>query len=68
MKKGKWSKERERTKAGRWRKKRSDANKPRIVKKSKRKTIAIAIGAIIIVAAILLVIYFIFPNILDSII
>jgi len=29
VKRGKWSKERERTKSGRWRKKRSDARKPR---------------------------------------
>lgn len=29
VKKGKWSKERERTKSGRWRKKRSDAGKKR---------------------------------------
>lgn len=68
VKKGKWSKERERTKSGRWRKKRSDANKPRVVKKSKRKTIAIAIGAIIVVAIILLTIYFVFPEVLDFII
>ena len=63
VKDGKWSKERERTKSGRWRRKRSDANQPR-QKKSSRKYIA---GAAIvgIIAIILLVIYFYFPNLLS---
>jgi hypothetical protein len=68
VKKGKWSKERERTKSGRWRKKRSDANQPRKVKKSRKKSAAIVIGTIFMVVAILLIIYFYFPNLLDPII
>jgi len=62
VKDGKWSKERERTKSGRWRKKRSDANQPR-KKKSNRKYVA-AFAAVIIVAVVLLLIYILFPNLL----
>ena len=56
VKKGKWSKERERTKSGRWRKKRSDADQPKKPKRSTRKyVIAIGvIGAIVIVIVVLL--------------
>ncbi len=61
VKKGKWSKERERTKSGRWRKKRSDADKPRKRKYSIAKY-AIAIIGIIILA--LIVVYFLFPELL----
>ena len=62
--KGKWSKERERTKSGRWRKKRSDADKPKEPKRSTRKYIlAVAIiGAIVIV---LIVLYFFFPGLFE---
>ena len=62
--KGKWSKERERTKSGRWRKKRSDADKPKAPKRSTRKyVLAIAIiGAIVIVVVVL---YFLFPQLFD---
>lgn len=61
VKKGKWSKERERTKSGRWRKKRSDADQPKKPKRSTRKyVLAIAvIGAIVIV---FIVLYFLFPQ------
>lgn len=58
---GKWSKERERTKSGRWRKKRSDADKPR--KKSGRlKYVLAAVAGIIIVV---LVVVFFYPQLLD---
>jgi hypothetical protein len=64
VKKGKWFKERERTKSGRWRKKRSDADKPKEPKRSTRKyVLAVAIiGAIIIV---LIVLYFFFPGLFE---
>jgi hypothetical protein len=64
VKKGKWSKERERTKSGRWRKKRSDADKPKEPKRSSRKyVLAVAIiGAIVIVVVVL---YFLFPQLFD---
>ena len=64
VKKGKWSKERERTKSGRWRKKRSDADQPKKPKRSTRKyVLAIAIiGAIVIVVVVL---YFLFPGLFD---
>ena len=58
---GKWSKERERTKSGRWRKKRSDANQPR-KKRSNLKYAAIA--ALGIVAVVLIAIYYYFPELL----
>jgi hypothetical protein len=64
VKKGKWSKERERTKSGRWRKKRSDANQPKKPKRSTRKyvlTVAI-IGAL---AVALIVLHFLFPQMFD---
>lgn len=63
VKKGKWSKERERTKSGKWRKKRSDSDQPRKVKHSTRKYVLAIIGAIII--ALIIVIYFFFPQLLD---
>ena len=58
VKKGKWSKERERTKFGRWRKKRSDADQPRR-RSSTLKYVLAVIGA---VALFLVVIYFLFPQ------
>jgi hypothetical protein len=61
IKKGKWSKERERTKSGRWRKKRSDANQPRRGKHSTLKYALAIIGAIVLAVA---VIYFFFPQLL----
>lgn len=61
VKKGKWSKERERTKSGRWRKKRSDADQPKNPKRSTRKyVLAIAIIATIVVAVIVL--YLLVPD------
>jgi hypothetical protein len=64
VKKGKWSKERERTKSGRWRKKRSDADQPKKPKSSTRKYILaiVVIGAIVIV---LIMLYFLFPQLFD---
>jgi hypothetical protein len=62
VKKGKWSKERERTKAGRWRKKRSDADQPRKPKRSMLKY-ALAIIAVVIVA--LIVLYILFPELFE---
>jgi len=59
VKKGKWSKERERTKSGRWRKKRSDADQPRKRKHSALKY-SLAIIGVVIVAIIVL--YFLFPE------
>jgi hypothetical protein len=59
VKKGKWSKERERTKSGRWRKKRSDADQPR---KKKRSTLKYALAIIAVVIVALVVLYFLFPQ------
>jgi uncharacterized membrane protein YukC len=59
---GKWSKERDRTKSGRWRKKRSDANQPR-KKHSILKYVA-AIAVIGVVAVVLIVLYYYFPELL----
>jgi hypothetical protein len=61
IKKGKWSKDRERTKSGRWRKKRSDADQPRRGKHSTLKYALAIIGAIVLAVA---VIYFFFPQLL----
>jgi hypothetical protein len=61
VKKGKWSKERERTKSGRWRKKRSDADQPR---EKKRSTLKYALAIIGLIALALIVIYFFFPELL----
>ena len=61
IKKGKWSKERERTKSGRWRKKRSDADQPR---KGKHTTLKYALAVIGAIALALVVIYFFFPQLL----
>jgi len=58
VKRGKWSKERERTKSGRWRKKRSDADQQRKPKHSTRKYVLIIVGTIVIV---LIVLYLLFP-------
>ena len=55
VKKGKWSKERDRTKSGKWRKKRSDADQQRKGKRSNLKYALAIIGAIIVV---LIVLYF----------
>ena len=62
VKKGKWSKERDRTKSGKWRKKRSDADQQRKGKRSNLKYALAIIGAIIIV---LIVLYFLFPGWFD---
>ena len=59
---GKWSKERERTKSGRWRKKRSDANQPR-KKRSILKYVA-AVAVIGVFAVVLIVLYYFFPELL----
>jgi hypothetical protein len=59
VKKGKWSKERERTKSGRWRKKRSDADQPR---KKKRSTLKYALAAIAVVIVALIGIYVLVPD------
>jgi hypothetical protein len=58
VKKGKWSKERERTKSGRWRKKRSDADQPRR-KSSNLKYVLAVIG---VLAVAFVVLYFLFPE------
>jgi hypothetical protein len=60
VEKGKWSKERERTKSGRWRKKRSDADKPR-KKASSLKYILAAVTGIVLV---LVIVVFFFPQLL----
>jgi hypothetical protein len=52
---------RERTKSGRWRKKRSDADQPRKRKHSARKYALAIIGAI---ALAFIVVYFFFPQLL----
>ncbi|HLN45064.1 MAG: hypothetical protein ACM3WQ_02050 [Chloroflexota bacterium] len=54
---GKWSKERERTKSGRWRKKRSDANKSR-KKPSGLKRALVALAAIIVILVVVVVLLF----------
>jgi uncharacterized protein YhaN len=61
VEKGKWSKERERTKSGRWRKKRSDANKQREKKTSRVKYAVAALAGIILVV---LVVVLFFPQLL----
>lgn len=62
VKKGKWSKERERTKSGRWRKKRSDADQPR--KKSSNLKYALAAISIVALVVLFVVLYFFFPHLL----
>ncbi len=62
VKKGKWAKERERTKSGRWRRKRSDADQPR---KSKRSALKYGLAAVGAIALVLVVIYFFFPQFLS---
>ena len=59
---GKWSKERERTKSGRWRKKRSDANQPK--KKSSYLKYVAAVAGIGLIAVVLMVLYYYFPELL----
>jgi len=54
---GKWSKERERTKSGRWRRKRSDANKPR-KKTSNGWKYALAILGVAVVVFAVVVLFF----------
>ncbi len=54
---GKWSKERERTKAGRWRRKRSDANKPRKKSSNAWKYVLGIVGVAVIVFVIVLVFF-----------
>jgi len=61
VKKGKWSKERERTKSGRWRKKRSDADQPKKPKRSTRKYV-LALAVIVVIVVVLVVLYFLFPE------
>jgi hypothetical protein len=58
VKKGKWSKERERTKSGRWRKKRSDADQPR----RKSSNLKYALAVIGVLAVVFVVLYFLFPE------
>ncbi len=65
VKKGKWSKERERTKLGRWRKKRSDAGQSR-AKKHNRLKYVLALIAVVVIMAIVL--YLMFPDLFSSII
>jgi uncharacterized membrane protein YdbT with pleckstrin-like domain len=60
VKKGKWFKERERTKSGRWRKKRSDADQPKKPKRSIGKYV-LAIAIIVVVIAII-ALYLLFPE------
>ena len=62
VKKGKWSKERERTKSGRWRRKRSDADQPREKKSNVKYAIALIAGITVVV--VLIVIYYYFPQLL----
>jgi hypothetical protein len=62
VKKGKWSKDRERTKSGRWRRKRSDAGQPR---KGKHRTLWYALAIIGLIVVAFVVIYFFFPHLLD---
>jgi hypothetical protein len=62
VKKGKWSKERERTKSGRWRKKRSDADQPR---KRKHSTLKYALAIIAVVIVALIVLYLAFPELFE---
>jgi hypothetical protein len=64
VKKGKWSKERERTKSGRWRKKRSDADQPKKPKRSTRKYV-LAIAIIGAIAITLIMLYLLFPQLFD---
>jgi uncharacterized membrane protein YdbT with pleckstrin-like domain len=64
VKKGKWSKERERTKSGRWRKKRSDADQPKKPKRSTRKYV-LAIAIIGAIAIALIMLYLLFPQLFD---
>lgn len=64
VKKGKWSKERERTKSGRWRKKRSDADQPRSRKHSHLKYVLVLIAFIVLAFVVL---YFFFPELWESI-
>jgi hypothetical protein len=56
VEKGKWSKERERTKSGRWRKKRSDADKPR-KKPSKLKYVLAAVTGVVVVVVIVVLFF-----------
>ena len=62
VKKGKWSKERERTKSGRWRKNRSDADQPR---EKKRSTLKYALAIIAVVIVALIVLYLAFPELFE---
>jgi hypothetical protein len=51
---GKWSKERERTKSGRWRRKRSDANKPRQKSNGRKYAFAIVGAAVVVFVVVIL--------------
>jgi hypothetical protein len=64
IKKGKWSKERERTKSGRWRKKRSDANQPKKPKHSSRKYV-ITVATCVAIIVVVVVLYFLFPELFN---
>ena len=63
VKKGKWSKERDRTKAGRWRRKRSDADQPR----RKSSNLKYALAAVGVLAVVLIVLYLLFPQLFSQI-
>jgi hypothetical protein len=54
---GKWSKERERTKSGRWRRKRSDADKPR-KKGSNVWKYALAVVGVAVLIFVVVVLFF----------
>ena len=61
VKKEKWFKERERTKSGRWRKKRSDAGKSR---KGKHSVAKVVLGILVVLVLVFFVIYYLFPELL----
>jgi len=61
VRRGKWFKERDRTKTGRWRKKRSDAGKPR---RKKHSLFAYIFMLIFILILVVLIIYLIPPELL----
>lgn len=59
VKKGKWSKERDRTKSGRWRRKRSDADKPR---EQNHSRLIYALAAVVVIVLALVALYFLLPE------
>lgn len=60
VEKGKLSKERDRTKSGRWRRKRSDANKPRQKSNGLKYGLAVLAGVVVV----FLIVVFFFPQLL----